>query len=46
VDPARTFMESLIPSPELENSQGHVWTYMDPALLQQADWIQCNSHNC
>ena len=25
---------------------GHVWTYMDPARLQQADWIGCNSHNC
>ena len=25
---------------------GHVWTYMDPARLQQADWIRCNSHNC
>jgi len=24
----------------------HVWTYMDPARLQQADWIGCNSHNC
>ena len=25
---------------------GYVWTYMDPARLQQADWIGCNSHNC
>ena len=24
----------------------HVWTYMDPARLQQADWIRCNRHNC
>jgi hypothetical protein len=24
----------------------HVWTYMDPARLQQTDWIGCNSHNC
>ena len=23
-----------------------VWMYMDPARLQQADWIRCNSHNC
>jgi hypothetical protein len=23
MDPARTFMESLTPRPELENSQGH-----------------------
>jgi hypothetical protein len=21
----------------------HLWTYMDPARLQQADWIRCAS---
>jgi len=25
---------------------GHVWTYMDPARLQQAGWIRINGHNC
>jgi len=30
----------------LSAAKGHVWTYMDPARLQQADWIRCNSHNC
>jgi hypothetical protein len=24
----------------------HVWTYMDPARLQQVDWIRFNGHNC
>jgi hypothetical protein len=32
--------------PAAEAAMGHVWTYMDPARLQQADWIRCNSHNC
>jgi hypothetical protein len=24
----------------------HVWTYMDPARLQQVDGIRFNGHNC
>jgi hypothetical protein len=37
----RTFPEVCVMS-----ALCHVWTYMDPARLQQADWIGCNSHNC
>ncbi|MDB5634425.1 MAG: hypothetical protein JWR49_3280 [Tardiphaga sp.] len=24
----------------------HVWTYMDPARLQQVGWIRIAGHNC
>lgn len=24
----------------------HVWTYMDPARLQQVGWIRIVGHNC
>ena len=33
MDPARTFIESLIPSPELENSQGHKQTSLAGASM-------------
>jgi hypothetical protein len=28
------------------STKGHVWTYMDPARLQQVDGIRFNGHNC
>ena len=31
---------SVSPSAELRAVQGHVWTYMDPARLQQIGWIR------
>src|SRR5437763_2597565 len=33
---------SAVPAKGLMSALGHVWTYMDPARLQQADWIGCN----
>jgi hypothetical protein len=28
------------------DAMGHVWTYMDPARLQQVGWIRITGHNC
>ena len=41
----RSRRQGCNPDP-LMSALGHVWTYMDPARLQQGDWVRCNSHKC
>ena len=46
LDPKPPIREAVIGCDGKCVAKGHVWTYMDPARLQQGDWVRCNSHKC